>query len=533
MPTEVLPRTFVHVPGVGLATERSFWRNGILSWHEFLKSSERALARLRFRDKIPYFLEQSLNALSRGDAAFFSTHLPRREWWRLYSHFHSKTVFLDIETTGLSPYYDEVTLVGLYDGAKCKTFLAGHNLHQLSDALAPYDIVVTFNGTLFDLPFLKTKLPSLRLPPVHLDLRWLLKRIGHTGGLKEIELKFGMRRAKEIRATNGLMATVLWARYVRGDIDALAQLVRYNTADITSLYILMKYCTNQLALRLFEDHKVPTSLPRLSTPKRVFVHVQRINGSRLRLAVDQDQILVKPPCNDRPLITVQHLLSKLSSKTTPRIVGIDLRGSEVRASGWALLTGGRAETKMLKTDDQIIEETIKHTPDVISIDSPLGLPIGRCCGDDSCHCRTKGILRECERTLWKRGVRVFPCLLPSMQCLTLRGIRLAKVFRRRGFEVIESYPGAAQDIMRIPRKKSSLEDLSKGLAAFGITGPFISQPTNHDELDAITSAVVGYFYLTGDYEALGNKQEEHLIIPRLDQLLKTKPSKETECLSLS
>ena len=119
----------------------------------------------------------------------------------------------------------------------------------------------------------------------------------------------------------------------------------------------------------------------------------------------------------------------------------------------------------------------------------------------------------------RRGLRVFPCLLPSMQQLTERGIRLANAFRKRGYRVIESYPGAAQDIMRIPRKRSSLEDLAQGLGAFGIKGDFRSEQVSHDELDAITSAVVGYFFLTGDYEALGRECEERLIVPKLDQLL--------------
>lgn len=118
---------------------------------------------------------------------------------------------------------------------------------------------------------------------------------------------------------------------------------------------------------------------------------------------------------------------------------------------------------------------------------------------------------------------MFPCLLPSMQKLTERGIRLAKEFRERGFRVIESYPGAAQDIMRIPRKRSSVHELAQGLAAFGIKGPFTSVPCSHDELDAITSAVVGDFYLAGMYEPLGDQREECLIVPKLDKLMSHNP----------
>ncbi len=69
--------------------------------------------------------------------------------------------------------------------------------------------------------------------------------------------------------------------------------------------------------------------------------------------------------------------------------------------------------------------------------------------------------------------------------------------------------------MRIPRKRSSLAELAQGLANFGIRGRFVSEPCTHDELDAITSAVVGHFYLAGAYEGLGDKMEEQLIVPKV------------------
>lgn len=514
---EMLSRTFVHIPGIGHSTEKALWENGITSWQKFLRSSSNVSPTLRSRTK---FIEKSYEALRRGDAAFFRKHLPRQEWWRLYPNFESKAVFLDIETTGLSHYYDEITLVGLYDGKRVETLLAGHNLEKLSDLLEPYDIVVTFNGTLFDIPFLKTKFPSLRLPPIHLDLRYLLKRLGLTGGLKQIEQTLGIKRSKAAKAVDGLMATVLWARYLRGDVQALEQLVKYNAADITSLKSLVQYSCQQLAKRLLNGGHPQTPAIRLQRPKMVSVEVKPINRSAFNLVVDNKPTFLKVRPAERPLVTINNLLARMPSRIrTPKIVGIDLRASEIRPTGWALLAGETAKTCLVRTDEEIVQETIAHQPDIISIDSPLGIPTGRCCTKDSCKCRVKGILRECERTLWRRGVRVFPCLLPSMQKLTERGIRLAKAFRKRGYTVIESYPGAAQDIMRIPRKKSSLDDLAGGLAAFGVKGPFLSEQPSHDELDAITSAVVGYFYLTGDYEALGNKREEFLIIPKLDKLL--------------
>src|SRR5207253_4805696 len=83
-----------------------------------------------------------------------------------------------------------------------------------------------------------------------------------------------------------------------------------------------------------------------------------------------------------------------------------------------------------------------------------------------------------------------------------------------GCKVIESYPGAAQDVLGIPRKKTSLEELKWGLSRAGIRGDFLTANITHDELDAITSALVGLFYLADDYIALGTTAEDYLIVPR-------------------
>jgi dephospho-CoA kinase len=102
-----------------------------------------------------------------------------------------------------------------------------------------------------------------------------------------------------------------------------------------------------------------------------------------------------------------------------------------------------------------------------------------------------------------------------MQRLTERGIRLAARLRELGFPVIESYPGAAQDILGIPRKGAGEEWLKLGLSEFGIRGEYVTKRVRHDELDAITSALVGSFFLTGKYEALSGESEGSLILPDL------------------
>jgi predicted nuclease with RNAse H fold len=205
---------------------------------------------------------------------------------------------------------------------------------------------------------------------------------------------------------------------------------------------------------------------------------------------------------------VARLLSGCAGAPTfPRIVGIDLTGSEKRATGWALMDGPLATTKSIRTDEELIAETLAAKPDLVSIDSPLSLPEGYGRADVP-------IYRKCELALKRMGISVFWCLLPSMQMLTHRGIKLAAALREAGCKVIESYPGAAQDILGIPRKKASLEELKQGLSRAGITGDFLSTHVTHDEVDAITSALVGLFYLADDYIALGTPAEDYLVVPR-------------------
>lgn len=173
-----------------------------------------------------------------------------------------------------------------------------------------------------------------------------------------------------------------------------------------------------------------------------------------------------------------------------RVFGIDLTGSEQRASGVALLDGVDLElTKRLNTDAEIEAEVINSKAEVVSIDSPLSLPEDK-----------NKIYRRCELELKRRGIGVYWCLLPSMRNLTMRGISLAAKLRNAGATVIESYPGAAQDILGIPRKQKGTQALADALAKFGIRG---NLDISHDELDAVTAAIVGQYYLRGDYEALG------------------------------
>jgi predicted nuclease with RNAse H fold len=198
------------------------------------------------------------------------------------------------------------------------------------------------------------------------------------------------------------------------------------------------------------------------------------------------------------------------------IAGIDLTGSAKRPSGFCIMQNAYAVTYRVREDEEMLTLIQEFKPDLISLDSPLSLPFCRISPFDDDPGRTKyGINRSCERLLVARGIRSYPPLIQSMQKLTQRGIALANRLRSMGYPVIESYPGGAQDILGIPRKKKGIDLLITGLSNFGILGNYIQEKTSHDEIDAITCALVGLFYLDGKYEALGNEQEGFLILPRL------------------
>jgi len=498
----MLTSTFRHLRGVGEKTERGLWSSGVLSWNDFevRRPPQLSMFPMEGEDPQPSELSDSWRALREENADYFATGLPKHEHYRIALSFPSKTLFLDIETTGLSLYYDTITLVGWSFNDQYGVHIKGDNPDRLKRALAEAKAIVTFNGSLFDLPFLRTEFPDLKIPAAHVDLRFLARRVGFVGGQKHVESSIGWHRLGALAELRGEAAPLLWHKYRRGDIEALKLLIAYNRADIAG----MKKILDTAVERLLELEHLPSNVPashRFSTIG--------FESATSALPPDVEPLIRSYSGEAGPSITLREL-----NLTRHNVVGIDLTGSESRPSGWCQVVNGKAITRRIRSDVELVQATMETKPDLVSIDSPLSLPKGRISVDEEDPGRRAfGITRECERILKKRGVNVYPSLIRSMQALTARGIRLANHFRSLGVPVIESYPGAAQDIMNIPRKRADLTLLKAGLAEFGISGVFEYQDVSHDELDAITSAAVGLFFMSGKFEALGNEDEEYLIIP--------------------
>ena len=208
-----------------------------------------------------------------------------------------------------------------------------------------------------------------------------------------------------------------------------------------------------------------------------------------------------------------------SDRNTTLVVGVDLAGSPKRNTGICVLRGMTVTScASLHSDQEILAFIDQAQPELVAIDAPLNLPPGR----KSIEERNGEHFRPCDRELLRLRIRFFPITLGPMRALTTRGIALKELLTRRGYRVIEIYPGAAQDIWQIARKQGGLEKLRSGLEQLGLKG--LADGMNGDELDAVTGALVGRIYLQGDAEVLGNFTEGAIVIPKPTKAPRPRPS---------
>jgi uncharacterized protein len=247
---ELLRATFVHLPGIGPTTEVDLWRRGIQDWADLRVAAETGTWPPRVRVALERGVEASERALNDGDPGWFARRLTPGDHWRLYPPFHGRTAFLDIETTSLSPYEGIVTVVTVHGAGATRTFVAGEDLEELPAYLRGFEILVTFNGSRFDVPFLEAAFPQLRVPAAHIDLRFLLYRLGLAGGLKRIEATVGLGDRTGVEGIDGLQAVRLWREWRRGNRGALDRLVNYNRADTKNLEPLLEFAVRELYDRL-------------------------------------------------------------------------------------------------------------------------------------------------------------------------------------------------------------------------------------------------------------------------------------------
>ncbi len=241
--------SFIAADGVGERTERKLWEAGITDWEAFLEAGSLPTGESR-STTIAEFIEEARPRLASDDVAYFADRLPSASHWRFYENFRPRTCFFDIETTGLSKDRNRVTTVSFHQGDETETLVAGDDLtgEAVARRLDAADLLVSFNGARFDVPFLETAF-DLSIGTPHLDLMYPCRQTGLTGGLKEIERDLGIDREEE--GVDGREAVRLWHAYERGDEAALDRLVRYNRDDARNLATLADRVATRLDSEVF------------------------------------------------------------------------------------------------------------------------------------------------------------------------------------------------------------------------------------------------------------------------------------------
>ena len=152
--------------------------------------------------------------------------------------------YLDIETTGFSPRTAELTVVGLYvvyDQNRTNLFQPyGKQISSraLRRSLSDVDMIYTYNGRKFDLPFIEAKTGvAVDKKCRHEDLMYACWERGLYGGLKAVERS--LRIPRTTSDIDGWMAVQLWHQFARyGDASSLHRLLAYNREDVMNLSTL-------------------------------------------------------------------------------------------------------------------------------------------------------------------------------------------------------------------------------------------------------------------------------------------------------
>lgn len=250
--TIMIEHTFQILPSVGAKKEMNIWESGVRDWNEFLSTDTVSCMKPQMKEKGDEILSQASELLDLGECHLLADMMPKGEHWRMYRHFKDDVAYLDIETDGLSR--DAlVTVVTVHRKSGTTTLTQGFDLDSgnLADALDGAQMLVSFNGSCFDVPVLRNSFPEVDFDMPHYDLRFASRKVGYRGGLKPLEIELGLHRDEDIADIDGAAAVRLWKQWVRNqDRDALDMLTEYNRADTVNL----EYIADRIFDRLVTEH---------------------------------------------------------------------------------------------------------------------------------------------------------------------------------------------------------------------------------------------------------------------------------------
>lgn len=261
----MLKNTFLHIPGIGIKTEKRLWKSGINDWDHILTHRQKGIPPKK-HDALSECVKESKYQMASSNPNYFAERIPPSHHWRFFPEFRNSTVYLDIETTGMSRHYETITTISLYDGKSIFYYVKDQNLDQFPKDIKPYNVIITYNGKIFDVPFIERYF-GIRLNHAHIDLRYIMASLGYKGGLKSCESQLGFNRG-ELTDIDGYFAVLLWHDYLKNRNEkALETLLAYNIQDVLTLEVLMVIAYN---LKIKDTPFYQNRLPEPVSPESPF-----------------------------------------------------------------------------------------------------------------------------------------------------------------------------------------------------------------------------------------------------------------------
>ena len=220
----MLTHSFIFAPGITEEQERNLWSRGVLDWDTLRKypgEAADAIGEARSK-KLINAVNDAEQAWHKGDTQWFKQHWPEQQTWRLWKGYcdAKQQALVDIETTGRTPGFDQITVIGLSDGTNERAFVADRAIQpdeplgDFIEAIKPFRLLVTFNGIGFDVPFIEKSFRAehFTFNTPHIDLMLVARSFGMKGGLKDMEKQAGIARDGDIADMRGNEAIILWGQ---------------------------------------------------------------------------------------------------------------------------------------------------------------------------------------------------------------------------------------------------------------------------------------------------------------------------------
>lgn len=241
----MIQNSFIFLPKISIKKEQSIWKQGITNWNKFLTANK--IKGISDKSKLIYneLIKQAKQALLEEDLSFFIKHFKQKHIFRLYSYFKDSLLFLDIEPFSKK----DILLVGLFDGYETKTLIKSINLdkNNLEREINKYKLLITFNGSAYDIPMLK-KVLKLEIKIPHIDLKQLCINLNYKGGLKEIENTLNLKRPIHLKGSPfDAYKTFLASQ----DQEYLDLIIQYNQEDIINLKPIAEFIIKETWNKLY------------------------------------------------------------------------------------------------------------------------------------------------------------------------------------------------------------------------------------------------------------------------------------------